>query len=92
MIAGDMNLKIGRDRLDGFRKGAQDCGLELKEEDIFYGNFSMEDSYQLAKKLLTREELPDALYTCNNATTLGFLKAAKEVKRKAGSRYCSYRK
>ena len=84
MIAGDMNLKIGRDRLDGFRKGAQDCGLELKEEDIFYGNFSMEDSYQLAKKLLTREELPDALYTCNNATTLGFLKAAKEVKRKAG--------
>ena len=34
MIAGDMNLKIGRDRLDGFRKGAQDCGLELKEEDI----------------------------------------------------------
>ena len=55
MIAGDMNLKIGRDRLDGFRKGAQDCGLELKEEDIFYGNFSMEDSYQLAKKLLTRK-------------------------------------
>ena len=33
---------------------------------------------------MTREELPDALYTCNNATTLGFLKAAKEVKRKAG--------
>ena len=84
IIAGDMNLKIGRDRLDGFRKGAQDCGLELKEEDVLYGNFSMEDSYQIAKELLTRDHLPDAIYTCNNATTLGFLKAAKEVKRKAG--------
>lgn len=78
IITGDMELKIGRDRFEGFRKGIEDCGLALRKEDIYYGNFLMKRACELSKELLSREELPDAVYTCNNQTTLGFLKAMSE--------------
>lgn len=78
IITGDMTLKIGRERFEGFRKGVEDCGLRLEEEDVYYGNFLMDRSYELSMELLSRPKLPDAVFTCNNATSLGFLKAANE--------------
>lgn len=84
VITGDMSLKIGRDRLAGFRRGAEDCGLTIREEDILYGDFLMEKAYKLSKELLTRGDLPDAVYTSNNRTSLGFLKAANECRIRIG--------
>lgn len=78
VITGDMTLKIGRERFEGFRKGVEDCGLKLEEKDIYYGNFLMKRSYELSMELLSQRELPDAVYTCNNMTSLGFLKAVNE--------------
>lgn len=77
-ITGDMELKLARERFNGFKKGVEDCGGELREEDIYYGNFLTECAYRQAKKLLSANTLPDAVYTPNNRTTLGFLKAAHE--------------
>ena len=84
VITGDMSLKIGRDRLEGFCRGAKDCGLTIRKEDILYGDFLMEKAYELSKELLTRGDLPDAVYTSNNRTSLGFLKAANECGIKIG--------
>lgn len=78
VITGDMTLKIGRERLEGFLKGVEDCGLKVQPEDIYYGNFTMNRSYELSMELLSRSELPDAVYTSNNDTSLGFLKAVNE--------------
>lgn len=78
IITGDMSLKIGRERLKGFRKGVEDSGLTLWEDDIYYGNFTMNRAYELAVELLSKEKLPDAVFTCNNDTSLGFLKAVYE--------------
>ena len=77
-ITGDMDLKIGRDRLAGFCRGAEDCGLTVQKKDILYGDFLMEKAYELSMELLTRKDMPDAVYTSNNRTSLGFLKAANE--------------
>ena len=78
VITGDMTLKIGRERLEGFIKGVEDCGLKVQPEDIYYGNFTMNRSYELSMELLSQSELPDAVYTSNNDTSLGFLKAVNE--------------
>ena len=78
VITGDMTLKIGRERLEGFLKGVEDCGLKVQPEDIYYGNFTMNRSYELSMELLSQSELPDAVYTSNNDTSLGFLKAVNE--------------
>ena len=63
VITGDMTLKIGRERLEGFLKGVEDCGLKVQPEDIYYGNFTMNRSYELSMELLSQSELPDAVYT-----------------------------
>ena len=78
ILTGDLSLQIGRERFDGFLKGAQSAGLSILEKDILRGNFRMEEAYRLSMEMLTRGDLPDAIYCCNNQSTLGFLKAANE--------------
>lgn len=79
IITGDLKLKIGRDRLEGFRQGVLDCGLELRKEDIFEGDFLEQRAYEISKQIFSSDDRPDAIYCCNNRTILGFLKAAGEV-------------
>ena len=79
IITGDLRLKIGRDRLDGFRQGAFDCGVPLQPQDIYEGDFLEERAYQIAKRIFETYDRPDAVYCCNNRTSLGFLKAAGEA-------------
>ena len=78
ILTGDLSLQIGRDRFNGFIKGAESAGLTILEKDILRGNFRMEQAYQLSMQMLSRGDLPDAIYCCNNQSTLGFLKAANE--------------
>lgn len=84
ILTGDLSLQIGRERFNGFLKGAKSVGLTILEKDILRGNFRMEQAYRLSMQLLTRGDLPDAIYCCNNLSTLGFLKAANECGIKIG--------
>ncbi|MGL5437639.1 MAG: LacI family DNA-binding transcriptional regulator [Lachnospiraceae bacterium] len=84
IITGDLNLKIGRDRFAGFVDGARDFGLQLDERDILKGDFHMDKAFQLAKKMFLSGDFPDAVYTCNNRTSTGFMKAAFECGIKIG--------
>lgn len=78
ILTGDLTMQIGRERLKGFLQGAKACGLEVRDCDILEGNFTTETAYALSGKMLRRGDLPDAIYCCNNRSTLGFLKAANE--------------
>lgn len=84
VLAGNLHLKIARDRLEGFQDGARACGLTVRKEHILPGNFTMEEAYKVSKKFLETEKLPDAIYSCNNQMTLGFLRAAREAKIETG--------
>lgn len=84
ILTGDLSLLIGRERFEGFRNGANAAGLTILEKDILEGNFCMDRAYELSKQLLTRGDLPDAIYCCNNQSTLGFLRAASECGVKIG--------
>lgn len=84
ILTGNLHLKIARDRLEGFQDGARECGLIVHKEHILSGNFTIENAYQVSKRLLETKELPDAVYSCNNQMTLGFLKAARETETKIG--------
>ena len=78
IITGDTEMLIGRERLQGFLDGAKSCGLEIQQKDILLGKFRMEQAYELSRKMFAEGDLPDAVYSCNNLCTLGFLKAARE--------------
>lgn len=77
-ITGDLQLKIGRDRFSGFKQALEDYDIKLDEKYIYYGDFTIERAYQLAKNMFTSGDMPDAVLTSNNQTSLGFIKAARE--------------
>lgn len=84
ILTGDLNLKIARDRYDGFMQAARDYHLEVPDRYIYHGDFTMEGAYQQTLKMLRSQDRPQALLTCNNLSSLGFLKAVNEHHLKIG--------
>ena len=50
----------------------------MREDYMFAGDYHATKAYHLSRKLLAMEDRPTAVITCNNRTTLGFLKALSE--------------
>ncbi len=84
MITGDMNLKIARDRFQGYAQAMQEHQLLIEDRYIYYGDFTTETAYQLSCSMLDGQELPDAVICSNNRTTLGLLRAIRERNMKFG--------
>lgn len=80
IITGDLKLKIGRDRYRGFLQALEDYDMKVEEKYILEGNFTVHKAYELMKECIEKGNIPDAMLTCNNRTTLGFLKALGEKK------------
>lgn len=78
MINADLERVLARDRQKGFVDAMKQAGLPVREEYIFAGDYHATKAYSLAKELLAMSGRPTAVLTCNNRTTLGFLKALSE--------------
>ena len=78
IITGEMNLQIGRDRYNGYAQAMKDFGKEVLEKYVWYGDFEMQTAYDIACRMYDRGDVPDAVLTCNNQTTLGLLRATRE--------------
>ena len=78
VITGNLSHKIARDRFQGFRQGARDMGVELDPRFVLQGDFSVERAYKLAMDMFRSGTWPDGIFTSNNRTSMGFLKAAAE--------------
>lgn len=74
------NRKDSRQRLMGYKKALTDNSIELKKEYIYEGNYSYHSGYQNMKKILSRPELPSAVFASEDQMALGALKAAYEMK------------
>lgn len=77
-IQGDMELKIAKDRYEGYLDAMEESGHEVKEEYVLPGDFTVETAFMLTKKAIEEGKLPKAIVTSNNRTTLGFMKALRE--------------
>ncbi|MCL2425265.1 MAG: LacI family transcriptional regulator [Oscillospiraceae bacterium] len=84
IITGDVQLRIARDRFQGFKQAVADAGLELDEKFILKGDFSIDTAYRLTKEMLESGDIPDGIVTSNNRTSMGFLKAVREKGLKIG--------
>lgn len=84
VITGDMNLKIGKERFEGYLQAMQDHQVEVMERYIYYGDFMMNRAYELSCAMYDSGDYPDAVMTSNNDTTLGFLRATRKRSMKLG--------
>lgn len=66
-------------RLEGFRAALQKDGLALPHEMIQQGHSTLESGYLAAKKLLSMDQPPSAIFATTDWMAIGALEAAREM-------------
>lgn len=85
-ISGDVELKTAKDRLEGFLAAMKDNGIKVRDEDIYYGDFTFESGVRAGK--LIRVSDTSAIFAANNQMFVGMLKEIEQTPRKF--RLCSF--
>ncbi|QXM05780.1 LacI family DNA-binding transcriptional regulator [Crassaminicella indica] len=62
---------FGLDQYNGYKKALDDHGLEIHEELIRYGNWKMENSYQIVKDFIDENILPTAIFAASDEMAIG---------------------
>lgn len=79
VISGKLVHSTSIDRVEGYRKAMQEANLPIAAENVKHGDSHIESGYRFGASLLTSSEPPTAIFTLNNRTTLGVLKAIREL-------------
>jgi len=77
-IGGPLNLKIYKNREDGYFKALADNGLSVNENFIVNNSLTRADGVNAIKKLLQNETKPDAVFCANDTTALSVIMYLKE--------------
>ena len=77
-IGGPLNLKIYKNRQDGFLKAVKESGLETDKSLILNNSLTRKDGTIAIKKLLRNKKLPDAIFCANDTTALSVIIYLKE--------------
>lgn len=65
-------------RQQAFLKAMADYHIPVEARYIFLGDYHQKSAYKLSKEMLSMEDGPTAVISCNNNNTLGFLRALYE--------------
>ncbi|KAF0236283.1 MAG: transcriptional [Prolixibacteraceae bacterium] len=77
-ISGPEHLNISKNRKEGYLKGLQECGLKLIPDLLVECNLNAEEATLATRKLLSLNQIPDAIFGIND--TIAFA-AMKEIKK-----------
>jgi len=70
---------VGRLRLEGYREGMKEAGLEVREDQIACGDYSRESGYRAMQSLLAASPLPTAVVCCSDYGAIGAMEAIREA-------------
>ncbi|GHH43917.1 LacI family DNA-binding transcriptional regulator [Lentzea cavernae] len=77
VLAGPRDLLTAKDRLDGFRAGLADHGVDLARERIVNGEFSRDGGYQAMEQVLAECDGVDCVFAVNDVMALGAISAIR---------------
>lgn len=78
-ITGPSFLTPSSERIIGYQQTMQQAGLPVRDDWIITGDFHQESGYQAVQQLLKLDELPTAIFACNDLMALGVLCALHEA-------------
>ncbi|WP_329275665.1 LacI family DNA-binding transcriptional regulator [Streptomyces sp. NBC_00691] len=81
-ITGPLDMYVARCRLDGYREGLAEAGLDADEELVATGDFTEEGGRRAMRELLDRRPGLDAVFAASDVMAAG----ARGVLREAGRR------
>lgn len=80
IINATLERPLAAARYRGYEKALLEAGIQPLPEYNFNANYNQKRAYEMSLKMLSLSNRPTAVVTCNNSTTLGFYKAAREMK------------
>jgi DNA-binding LacI/PurR family transcriptional regulator len=80
MITGPDSVSSTRERLRGFQRALREYGIPDSASTVLNGNLRESGGYESTMELLGLAEPPTAIFSANNLTTLGCLRALRERK------------
>jgi len=79
IISGPQNVSTTVDRLAGYQRAMIEVGRASNPNLVYYGQFTQQSGYQLAKEMLTAKPRPTALFAANNFIAIGAFRALQEA-------------
>ncbi|MDP4172570.1 MAG: LacI family DNA-binding transcriptional regulator [Bacteroidota bacterium] len=78
-FSGNLDINIGRERLNGYKAALKDNGIKINPDWIVKGDFGEKSGYDSFMKLYHENKLPDLIFTVTYPVALGVYAAAQEV-------------
>ena len=78
IISGPMSSIPGRERFFGYENALRSNSIQVKNDLVFYGDFSLESGYEITKEILNLKQRPTAIFAANNMMATGSVKALME--------------
>ena len=78
-ITGLLETRPGAERLRGYRRALQSCGLAYRDEYVAYGDFYAESGRLAMAGLLALDEPPTAVFAASDMMALGAIRAAGDA-------------
>jgi LacI family transcriptional regulator len=72
------DTSTGRERLKGYRMALASAGIAFRDELIFRTTVDQMGGYRATQQVLALDPLPTAIFTVNNMTAVGAMKALRE--------------
>lgn len=75
LVAGELGLSAGRDRVEGWRLALLDHGLAVDEDMVEHGDWTETSGCEAALRLMQRSHPPTAIFAANFLMMAGVLRA-----------------
>jgi DNA-binding LacI/PurR family transcriptional regulator len=82
MICADLDFAVTKHRLAAFRRAVAEAGLEVPDEYVVAGDWSVETGQRGIRQLLALPEPPTAVFAASDTIAIGALEAAEEAGRR----------
>ncbi len=79
-ISGSDIYESSAQRLEGYKQALRDHGLEIAEELIASGNFTIAGGYEALAGWIERGQLPEAVFAADDNTAFGVIDAARKFR------------
>nr|WP_055501228.1 LacI family DNA-binding transcriptional regulator [Nonomuraea pusilla] len=79
MVFGRRGLRTTAERLEGYRRGLRECGLEADDALMAGGNSNADDAERAVRLLLEGPRPPTALVVANNHMTIGAMRTLERL-------------
>ena len=78
IITGEPANRDAQERLNGYREAMQDAGLDVPDDWIAEGDFERESGAEAARKLLSANRPPTAIFASNDYMAMGAIRSIEE--------------